>query len=77
MMQTIYWPWVQKFWSTATCSDGVLFLKRKKKLQWASFYDMLRQVVKLAFQQRRKTAINSLKSMELPEEMRERPFSLR
>ncbi|MEP1855668.1 MAG: 16S rRNA (adenine(1518)-N(6)/adenine(1519)-N(6))-dimethyltransferase, partial [Nonlabens ulvanivorans] len=39
---------------------------------------ILRQVVKLAFQQRRKTLRNSLKTMNLPDEMREKDiFSLR
>jgi 16S rRNA (adenine1518-N6/adenine1519-N6)-dimethyltransferase len=59
--------------------SGVLFLKRKENYQDLSCsYDMLRQVVKLAFQQRRKTLRNSLKSLELPDEMRERElFNLR
>lgn len=59
--------------------SGVLFLKRKPNYDKLSCsYDKLRQVVKLAFQQRRKTLRNSLKSLELPEEMRDRElFSLR
>lgn len=59
--------------------SGVLFLKRKEDYNTLSCsYDTLRTVVKLAFQQRRKTLRNSLKSMELPEEMREQElFNLR
>ncbi|AZQ43498.1 16S rRNA (adenine(1518)-N(6)/adenine(1519)-N(6))-dimethyltransferase RsmA [Nonlabens ponticola] len=59
--------------------SGVLLLTRKQNHdQLSCSYDKLRQVVKLAFQQRRKTLRNSLKSMNLPDEMREQEiFSLR
>ena len=59
--------------------SGVLSLVRKDDHdQLTCSYDKLRQVVKLAFQQRRKTLRNSLKSMDLPDEMREREiFDLR
>ncbi len=59
--------------------SGVLMLSRKRDYdQLPCSYDKLRQVVKLAFQQRRKTLRNSLKSLELPEEMRDRElFNLR
>ena len=59
--------------------SGVLFLKRKDNFDNLSCsYSILRQVVKLAFQQRRKTLRNSLKTMNLPDEMRERElFNLR
>ncbi|SCY42270.1 dimethyladenosine transferase [Nonlabens sp. Hel1_33_55] len=59
--------------------SGVLSLKRKPNHdQLSCSYDKLRQVVKLAFNQRRKTLRNSLKSMDLPDEMRERDlFNLR
>ncbi|WP_194851907.1 16S rRNA (adenine(1518)-N(6)/adenine(1519)-N(6))-dimethyltransferase RsmA [Nonlabens antarcticus] len=59
--------------------SGVLRLQRKEDYdQLSCSYDKLRQVVKLAFQQRRKTLRNSLKSLELPDEMRDRElFSLR
>ena len=59
--------------------SGVLLLSRKQNHdQLSCSYDKLRQVVKLAFQQRRKTLRNSLKSMNLPDDMREREmFNLR
>ncbi|KQC32719.1 16S rRNA methyltransferase [Nonlabens sp. YIK11] len=59
--------------------SGVLSLKRKPNHdQLSCSYDKLRQVVKLAFNQRRKTLRNSLKSMDLPDAMREREiFDLR
>ena len=59
--------------------SGVMKLTRKVAYKNITCsYDKLRQVVKLAFQQRRKTLRNSLKSMDLPDEMREQPlFSLR
>ena len=59
--------------------SGVLSLKRKPNhYQLSCSYDKLRQVVKLAFNQRRKTLRNSLKSMDLPDEMRDRDlFNLR
>ncbi len=59
--------------------SGVLFLKRKEDYNTLPCsYETLRTVVKLAFQQRRKTLRNSLKSMELPIEMREQElFNLR
>lgn len=59
--------------------SGVLRLTRKGNHdQLSCSYDKLRQVVKLAFGQRRKTLRNSLKSMDLPDEMREREiFNLR
>lgn len=51
--------------------SGVLFLKRKENYDKLSCsYETLRTVVKLAFNQRRKTLRNSLKSMELPDDMR-------
>jgi len=59
--------------------SGVLLLKRKTDYdQLSCSYDKLKTVVKLAFQQRRKTLRNSLKSLDLPEEMRDRGiFNLR
>lgn len=59
--------------------SGVLFLKRKDNYDRLSCsYSILRQVVKLAFQQRRKTLRNSLKTMDLPDVMREKElFNLR
>ncbi|MDP5100890.1 MAG: 16S rRNA (adenine(1518)-N(6)/adenine(1519)-N(6))-dimethyltransferase RsmA [Nonlabens sp.] len=59
--------------------SGVLFLKRKENYDKLSCsYETLRTVVKLAFNQRRKTLRNSLKSMELPDDMREQElFDLR
>ncbi|BAO54459.1 16S rRNA (adenine(1518)-N(6)/adenine(1519)-N(6))-dimethyltransferase RsmA [Nonlabens marinus] len=59
--------------------SGVLLLTRKSDYdQLSCSFEKLRQVVKLAFQQRRKTLRNSLKSMDLPDEMRDRElFSLR
>jgi 16S rRNA (adenine1518-N6/adenine1519-N6)-dimethyltransferase len=59
--------------------SGVLLLKRKDNYdQLSCSYGKLRQVVKLAFQQRRKTLRNSLKSMNLPDDMRAREiFNLR
>jgi len=59
--------------------SGVLFLKRKHNYDKLNCsYSILRQVVKLAFQQRRKTLRNSLKTMNLPDEMREKElFNLR
>lgn len=51
--------------------SGVLFLKRKENYDTLTCsYETLRTIVKLAFNQRRKTLRNSLKSMELPEAMR-------
>ncbi|MGB5980506.1 MAG: 16S rRNA (adenine(1518)-N(6)/adenine(1519)-N(6))-dimethyltransferase RsmA [Nonlabens sp.] len=59
--------------------SGVLLLSRKRgydKLPCS--YKILSRVVKLAFQQRRKTLRNSLKSLDLSDEMRARElFSLR
>lgn len=59
--------------------SGVLFLKRRDNYDNLSCsYSILRKVVKLAFQQRRKTLRNSLKTMNLPDEMRDKElFSLR
>jgi len=59
--------------------SGVLFLKRRENYDSLTCsYETLRTVVKLAFNQRRKTLRNSLKSMELPEEMRAQElFNLR
>ncbi|MEP0481592.1 MAG: 16S rRNA (adenine(1518)-N(6)/adenine(1519)-N(6))-dimethyltransferase RsmA, partial [Nonlabens sp.] len=59
--------------------SGVLLLTRKEDYdQLPCSYAKLRQVVKLAFQQRRKTLRNSLKTMNLPDEMREKElFNLR
>jgi 16S rRNA (adenine1518-N6/adenine1519-N6)-dimethyltransferase len=59
--------------------SGVMVLKRKENYeQLPCSYAMLRKVVKLAFQQRRKTLRNSLKTMNLPDEMREKElFNLR
>lgn len=59
--------------------SGVLRLTRKDDYnELPCSYAKLRQVVKLAFQQRRKTLRNSLKTMELPDDMREKEiFNLR
>lgn len=59
--------------------SGVLRLTRKVAYNdLPCSYAKLRQVVKLAFQQRRKTLRNSLKTMDLPDEMREKEiFNLR
>lgn len=59
--------------------SGVLLLTRKENYdQLTCSHQMLRKVVKLAFQQRRKTLRNSLKSLNLPDEMREQElFNLR
>lgn len=59
--------------------SGVLLLTRKEDYdQLPCSYAKLRQVVKLAFQQRRKTLRNSLKTMDLPDDMREKElFNLR
>lgn len=59
--------------------SGVLRLTRKEDYDdLPCSYAKLRQVVKLAFQQRRKTLRNSLKTMNLPDEMRENEiFNLR
>lgn len=59
--------------------SGVLRLTRKEAYNdLPCSYAKLRQVVKLAFQQRRKTLRNSLKTMDLPDEMREKEiFNLR
>ncbi len=59
--------------------SGVLLLTRKEEYNSlpCSFLK-LKQVVKLAFQQRRKTLRNSLKTLQLPEDMREKEiFDLR
>lgn len=59
--------------------SGVLLLKRKENYdQLSCSHHMLSKVVKLAFQQRRKTLRNSLKSLQLPDEMRvQEIFNLR
>lgn len=59
--------------------SGVLSLKRRSNYDaLPCSYETLRAVVKLAFQQRRKTLRNSLKSMDLPDDMREQElFNLR
>ncbi|WP_213521284.1 16S rRNA (adenine(1518)-N(6)/adenine(1519)-N(6))-dimethyltransferase RsmA [Nonlabens sp.] len=59
--------------------SGVLRLIRKEDYnKLPCSYAKLREVVKLAFQQRRKTLRNSLKTMNLPDEMREMQiFNLR
>lgn len=59
--------------------SGVLRLTRKEDYNdLPCSYAKLREVVKLAFQQRRKTLRNSLKTMNLPDEMREKEiFNLR
>ena len=59
--------------------SGVLILTRKADYDaLPCSYSKLRQVVKLAFQQRRKTLRNSLKTMNLPDQMREKEiFNLR
>jgi 16S rRNA (adenine1518-N6/adenine1519-N6)-dimethyltransferase len=59
--------------------SGVLRLIRKVDYNdLPCSYAKLREVVKLAFQQRRKTLRNSLKTMNLPNEMREKEiFNLR
>lgn len=59
--------------------SGVLLLTRKANYnQLTCSHQMLRKVVKLAFQQRRKTLRNSLKSLNLPDAMREQElFNLR
>jgi 16S rRNA (adenine1518-N6/adenine1519-N6)-dimethyltransferase len=59
--------------------SGVLRLIRKVDYNdLPCSYAKLREVVKLAFQQRRKTLRNSLKTMNLPDEMREKEiFNLR
>lgn len=59
--------------------SGVLRLTRKEDYnELPCSYAKLREVVKLAFQQRRKTLRNSLKTMNLPDEMREKEiFNLR
>jgi len=59
--------------------SGVLRLTRKEDYnKLPCSYAKLREVVKLAFQQRRKTLRNSLKTMNLPDEMREMQiFNLR
>ncbi len=59
--------------------SGVLLLTRKDNHdQLTCSYEKLRQVVKLAFQQRRKTLRNSLKSMNLPDEIKDQElFNLR
>ena len=59
--------------------SGVLILTRKDDYdRLPCSYSALRRVVKLAFQQRRKTLRNTLKSLQLPDEIREQEiFSLR
>lgn len=59
--------------------SGVLLLSRKPDYDsLACTYQSLSKVVKTAFQQRRKTLRNSLKSLNLPDELREEEiFSLR
>lgn len=59
--------------------SGVLILTRKDDYdRLPCSYSTLRRVVKLAFQQRRKTLRNTLKSLQLPDEIREQEiFSLR
>ncbi len=54
--------------------SGVLRLTRKENLELACSEKMLYRVVKLAFQQRRKTLRNSLKSLQLSDEFREDPI---
>lgn len=55
--------------------SGVLLLKRKANHdQLPCSYDTLRMIVKLAFQQRRKTLRNTLKSLNLPDEIKEQEF---
>jgi 16S rRNA (adenine1518-N6/adenine1519-N6)-dimethyltransferase len=52
--------------------SGVLILKRKDNFnQLGCSYKKLKQVVKLAFGQRRKTLRNSLKSLQLDDDIRE------
>jgi 16S rRNA (adenine1518-N6/adenine1519-N6)-dimethyltransferase len=59
--------------------SGVLSLVRKPHYdQLTCSYKTLSKVVKLAFQQRRKTLRNSLKTLQLPDELRDRDvFTLR
>ncbi|WP_124979356.1 16S rRNA (adenine(1518)-N(6)/adenine(1519)-N(6))-dimethyltransferase RsmA [Nonlabens xiamenensis] len=59
--------------------SGVLILSRKPDYdRIGCSYQSLRKLVKLAFQQRRKTLRNSLKSLSLPDEWKERElFGLR
>ena len=54
--------------------SGVLRLTRKENLELACSEKMLYRVVKLAFNQRRKTMRNSLKSLQLSDELREDPI---
>lgn len=51
--------------------SGVLTLTRKANYSLACNEDLLFKIVKLAFQQRRKTLRNSLKSMNLPQSLTE------
>ena len=59
--------------------SGVLKLSRKQDYNsLPCSYKSLSKVVKLAFQQRRKTLRNSLKTLQLPDELRDRElFNLR
>lgn len=58
--------------------SGVLRLTRKENLELACSENMLYRVVKLAFNQRRKTMRNSLKSLLLSDELRkEKIFNMR
>lgn len=54
--------------------SGVLRLTRKEGLELACSEKMLFRVVKLAFQQRRKTLRNSLKQLQLSDGLRENPI---
>jgi 16S rRNA (adenine1518-N6/adenine1519-N6)-dimethyltransferase len=54
--------------------SGVLRLTRKANLKLDCSEKMLRKVVKTAFQQRRKTLRNSLKSFELSDNIKEDPI---
>lgn len=54
--------------------SGVLRLTRKENLELPCSEKMLYRVVKLAFQQRRKTLRNSLKQLQLSDELREDPI---
>lgn len=49
--------------------SGVIRLKRKPQQELGCSYGMLRQVVKAAFNQRRKTLRNSLKTLQLSENL--------
>ena len=51
--------------------SAVLRLERKKDYTLACNEKLLTQIVKLSFQQRRKTLRNSLKSLNLPDNLRE------